>query len=61
MGLRAWFDSAVGLLFHPLKNLRVVYLKVCTRELLKPNVKTQCVFTQNVLCISDDFFNREMC
>lgn len=61
MGLRAWFDSAVGLLFHPLKNLRVAYLKVCTGELLTPNVKRQCVFTQNVLCISDDIFNCELC
>lgn len=55
MGLRARFDSAVGLLFHPLKKLRAAYLKVYTRELLTPNVKTQCVFTQNMLCISDDF------
>lgn len=60
MGLRAQFESAVGLVFHPLKKLRAVYLKVCTRELLTPNVKTH-VFTKNVLCISDDFLNRELC
>lgn len=41
MGLRARFESAVGLVFHPLKKLRAVYLKVCTRELLTPNVKTR--------------------